>query len=294
MIPRAQLFLAFSLLCFDSAAASLTSASETASATSLPASSGTVVATTDSTTSGSGTGSSAQSNTDSATVSLTITEASIESRTFLSVTTTGLASSDLTTTVSTAETLTTTESLTESPVRHDDRTTLAPTTATSARPDSSAFNIVPNEGSAASGLLKVRTNPGGSVYLNNPNPTYQTGEFVVNGRGRLVERGRFICAFFRTGQGYGDLNACRPDETDPQFGPITYQLTASEELECTVAGKFCFYQGGFLRCDDRGVYSSLYIETPGSFGYSVIIGPSGLTGVNRSPVELSAAPIETI
>lgn len=117
--------------------------------------------------------------------------------------------------------------------------------------------------------------------------------FVVNGATRhLTERGsQSICAFFRTGQGYGDLIGYQPDvNPDIQEVPITCELTAGEKIQCSVAGKFCYYQGDMLHCDDRGTYSSLYIEGPYSDGYSVVLGPSGL---NLSPVELSAAPIET-
>ncbi|KAJ3544925.1 hypothetical protein NM208_g2769 [Fusarium decemcellulare] len=289
MIPRAWLLLASGLLCVDSATAgpckpvttstTLTSATETESATSLSTSSDTTVVATDSTTSG--------STTDSVAISVTITESSTESTTFLSVTTTGSTSSD--TTDSTSETLTT-ESATESTTTTS-LTTQASTTETSAQPDSTPFNITPNSGSAASGFLEVRDLLGGDVYFNNPSPAYSTGEFVVNGRNQLVNRGQLICAFFRTGSGYGDLYGCQPaSDPNPQLVPINCQLTASEKLQCSVAGKFCYYQGEFLTCEDRGVYSSVYLTSLSGSGYGVIIGPSGLS---RSPVELSAAPVET-
>ncbi|KAI8686511.1 hypothetical protein NCS55_00327300 [Fusarium keratoplasticum] len=279
MVPRASLLLALSFVCIESAIAgpckpgttstALTSSSETESATSHAASSTTVV-TTDSTTSGPGT--------DSTTTSLTLTTSSTESTTFLSTASSVSVSSD-STTLSTSEATTSLSTQTS-------------TTSTSPRPDSTAFNIIPGDGSAASGFLKVRTILGGDVYFNTQYTTYQTGVFVVTGLNQLVERGsQRICAFFRTGQGYGDLDGCQP-ETDPDLRevPLTCQLTASEKLECSVPGKFCYYQGDMLKCDDRGTYSSLYIEPLGSAGYGVIIGPSGLS---LSPVELAAAPIET-
>ncbi|KAL6355828.1 hypothetical protein LRP88_09411 [Fusarium phalaenopsidis] len=166
------------------------------------------------------------------------------------------------------------------------------TTSTAPRPDSTAFNIIPGDGSAASGFLKVRTLLGGDIYFNNPYTTYQTGVFVVTGLNQLVERGsQRICAYFRTGQGYGDLIGCQP-EVDPDLRevPLTCQLTASEKIQCSVPGKFCYYQNDMLHCEDRGTFSSLYIEPLSGAGYGVIIGPSGLS---RSPVELAAAPIET-
>ncbi|KAH7276196.1 hypothetical protein B0J15DRAFT_558361, partial [Fusarium solani] len=277
MIPRASLLLALSLVCIESAIAgpckpgttsTLTSSSETESATSHTASSTTVV-TTDSTTSGSGT--------DSTTASLTLTESSTESTTFLSTTSSVSVSSD-STTLSTSEASTSLSTQTS-------------TTSTSPQPDSTGFNIIPGSGSAASGFLKVRTLLGGEVYFNNPYTTYQTGVFVVSGATRrLIERGsQSICAYFRTGRGYGDLNGCRP-ETDPDLRlvPLTCQLTASAKLQCSVPGKFCYYQGDMLTCDDRGTYSSLYLDTLSGAGYRVIIGPSDL---NWSPVELVAAPI---
>ncbi|KAL2692518.1 hypothetical protein Neosp_002928 [[Neocosmospora] mangrovei] len=282
MVPRVSLLLAFSLVCIESAIAgpcipgttstALTS-SETESATSSSASSTTVV-TTDSTTSG----------TDSTTTSLTLTESSTESTTFLSTTSSATVSSE-STTLSTSE-ATTSEATTS-------LSTQTSATSTSPQPDSTAFNIIPGSDSAASGFLKARTILGGDVYFNNPYASYQTGVFVVNGATRhLIERGsQSICAFFRTGQGYGDLIGCQPDvNPDVQEVPITCQLTASEKIQCSVAGKFCYYQGDMLHCDDRGTYSSLYIDGPYSDGYSVVLGPSGL---NLSPVELSAAPIET-
>ncbi|KAF5004241.1 hypothetical protein FDECE_9270 [Fusarium decemcellulare] len=288
MVPRAWLVLASGLLCLDSATAgpckpvttstTLTSASETGSV-SFSTSSDTAVVTTDTTTSG--------STTDSETVSSTITESSTESTTFVSVTATGSTSYE--STDSTSETLTT-ESTTESTTAVS-LTTEASTTETSARPDSTPFNIIPDAGSAASGFLKVRDILGGDVYFNNPSPTYSTGEFVVNGRNQLVNRGQLICAYFRTGQGYGDLYGCQPDsDPDPRTVPITCQLTASEKLQCSIEGRFCYYRGEFLTCDDRGIYSSVYLENLSGAGYGVIIGPSGL---NRSPVELSAAPVQT-
>ncbi|KAJ4160128.1 hypothetical protein NW754_003252 [Fusarium falciforme] len=275
MVPRASLLLALSLVYIESAIAgpckpgttsTLTSSSETESATSHAASSTTVVAT-DSTTSGPGT--------DSTAASLTLTE----STTFLSTTSSVSVSSD-STTLSTSEATTSLSTQTS-------------TTSTSPRPDSTAFNIIPGDGSAASGFLKVRTILGGDVYFNNKYTTYQTGVFVVTGLNQLVERGsQRICAFFRTGQGYGDLDGCQP-ETDPDLRevPLTCQLTASGKLECSVPGKFCYYQNDMLHCDDRGTFSSLYIEPLSSAGYAVIIGPSDLS---LSPVELAAAPIETL
>ncbi|KAJ4200257.1 hypothetical protein NW767_007778 [Fusarium falciforme] len=246
--------------------AALTSSSEIESPTSHAASSTTVVAT-DSTTSGPGT--------DSTAASLTLTE----STTFLSTTSSVSVSSD-STTLSTSEATTSLSTQTS-------------TTSTSPRPDSTAFNIIPGDGSAASGFLKVRTILGGDVYFNNKYTTYQTGVFVVTGLNQLVERGsQRICAFFRTGQGYGDLDGCQP-ETDPDLRevPLTCQLTTSGKLECSVPGKFCYYQNDMLHCDDRGTFSSLYIEPLSSAGYAVIIGPSDLS---LSPVELAAAPIETL
>ncbi|RSL60731.1 hypothetical protein CEP54_006585 [Fusarium duplospermum] len=269
MIPRTSILLALSFVCIESAIAgpckpgttstALTSSSETESVTVNPASSTTVVAT-DSTTSG--------PSTDSTTASLTLTESSTES------TTRSVPVSSDSTTLSTSE-----------------ATTSA--TSTSPQPDSTPFNIIPGADSSVSGLLKVRTTLGGSVLFDNEYETYQTGVFVVNGLTRqLVERGsQRICAFFRTGQGYGDLTGCRPEvNPDRQQFPITCQLTASEELRCSVAGKYCTRPGDFLTCEDRGVYSSLYLGALSSAGYSVIIGPSGLS---LSPVELVAAPLET-
>ncbi|KAJ3464974.1 hypothetical protein MRS44_005632 [Fusarium solani] len=279
MIPRASLLLALSLVCIESAIAgpckpgttltALTSSSETESATSHAASSTTVV-TTDSTTSGPGT--------DSTTASLTLTESSTESTTFVSTTSSVSVSSD-------SITLSTSEATTSLSMQTS-------TTSTAHRPDSTAFNIIPGDGSAASGFLKVRTLLGADIYFNNPYTTYQTGVFVVTGLNQLVERGsQRICAYFRTGQGYGDLIGCQP-EVDPDLRevPLTCQLTASEKIQCSVPGKFCYYQNDMLHCEDRGTFSSLYIEPLSGAGYGVIIGPSGLS---RSPVELAAAPIET-
>ncbi|KAF4416084.1 hypothetical protein FACUT_12878 [Fusarium acutatum] len=197
------------------------------------------------------------------------------------------ATSDLTTLTTeaamiTTEELTTTEGAT---------TTEAATTTTAERPDSTQFNIYPNQGVDATGPLKVRIQPGGSVYFNNPNSDYTTGTFVVNGRGKLVNGNQLMCAFFRTGQQYGDIVGCPPDdETDARYAPIDCELGASGQLDCQVQGRFCYYSQEVLTCDARAVYPYFYIESAGSYGYGLFLGPNGL---NLSPVELAAQPQPT-
>ncbi|KAL9567200.1 hypothetical protein ACKAV7_008630 [Fusarium commune] len=166
-------------------------------------------------------------------------------------------------------------------------TEAATTTTTAERPDSTQFNIYPNQGVAASGPLKVRTPLGDSVYFNNPNSNYATGTFVVNGRGKLVSGNQLLCAFFRTGQQYGDIVGCSPDETDLRYSPIDCELGTSGQLDCQVQGKFCYYDRDMLTCDARGLYPYFYIESAGSSGYGLILGSNGL---NLTPVQLAAQP----
>ncbi|KAJ4035763.1 hypothetical protein NW761_014044 [Fusarium oxysporum] len=145
----------------------------------------------------------------------------------------------------------------------------------------------PNQGIDASGPLKVRTPFGGSVYFNNPNSNYATGTFVVNGRGKLVNGNQRLCAYFRTGQQFGDIVGCSPDETDLRYVPIDCELGTSGQLDCQVQGKFCYYDRDMLTCDARGLYPYFYIESAGSSGYGLILGSNGL---NLTPVQLAAQP----
>lgn len=92
----------------------------------------------------------------------------------------------------------------------------------------------PNQSVDASGPLKVRTPFGGSVYFNNPNSNYATGTFVVNGRGKLVNGNQLLCAYFRTGQQFGDIVGCSPGETDLRYAPIDCELGTSGQLDCQV------------------------------------------------------------
>ncbi|PCD33599.1 hypothetical protein BFJ63_vAg7915 [Fusarium oxysporum f. sp. narcissi] len=130
----------------------------------------------------------------------------------------------------------------------------------------------PNQGVDASGPLKVRTPLGGSVYFNNPNSNYTTGTFV-NGN-------QLLFAFFLTGQQYGSIVGCSPDETDLRYAPIDCELGTSGQLDCQAQGKFCYYDRDMLTCDARGLY-------PGSSGYGLILGSNGL---NLTPVQLAAQP----
>ncbi|KAF4494090.1 hypothetical protein FAGAP_9783 [Fusarium agapanthi] len=190
------------------------------------------------------------------------------------------ATSDLTTLTTEAATSTTEATSTE-----------AATTTTAELPDSTQFNIYPDEGVSATGPLKVRIQRGDSVYFNNPGTDYTTGTFVVNGRGKLVNGNQLMCAYFRTGQQYGDIEGCPPaDETDARYSPIDCELGASGQLDCQVQGKFCYYSQDMLRCDARGLYPYFYIESPGSSGYGLVLGSNGL---NLTPVQLAAQPIET-
>ncbi|KAI3582967.1 hypothetical protein IWW34DRAFT_611918 [Fusarium oxysporum f. sp. albedinis] len=137
----------------------------------------------------------------------------------------------------------------------------------------------PNQGVDASGPLKVRTPLGGLVYFNNPNSNYATGTFVKGNQ--------LLFAFFLTGQQYGDIVGCSPDETDLRYAPIDCELGTSGQLDCQVQGKFCYYDRDMLTCDARGLYPYFYIESTGSSGYGLILGSNGL---NLTPVQLAAQP----
>jgi hypothetical protein len=202
------------------------------------------------------------------------------------------ATSDVTTltteaaTTTTEEATTTTEAATTT---EEATTTEAATTTTAELPDSTQFNIYPNQGVSATGPLKVRIQPGGSVYFNNPSSDYTTGTFVVNSRGKLVNGNELMCAFFRTGQQYGDIVGCPTEETDARYVPIDCELGAEGQLDCSVQGKFCYYNPE-ITCDERGLYPYFYLESAGSSGYELILGSNGL---NLTPVELATQPQPT-
>ncbi|KAG9500524.1 hypothetical protein J7337_009005 [Fusarium musae] len=223
------------------------------------------------------------------TESTAVTAAETETETATTATLDATLTSDLTTlltatsdvTTLTTEAATTTEEAT---------TTEAATTTTAELPDSTQFNIYPNQGVSATGPLKVRIQPGDSVYFNNPSSDYTTGTFVVNSRGKLVNGNQLMCAFFRTGQQYGDIVGCPPaDEADARYVPIDCELGAEGQLDCSVQGKFCYYNPE-ITCDARGLYPYFYLESAGSSGYGLILGSNGL---NLTPVELAAQPEPT-
>ncbi|KAH7230493.1 uncharacterized protein BKA55DRAFT_525848, partial [Fusarium redolens] len=114
-----------------------------------------------------------------------------------------------------------------------------------------------------------------------------TGTFVVNGRSKLVNGNQLLCAFFQSGQQYGDIVGCSPDNTDPQFSPIVCELGTSGQLDCQAQGKFCYYSGETLTCDARGLYPYFYPENASLYGYGLILGSNGL---NRTPVQLADHP----
>ncbi|KLO92943.1 uncharacterized protein LW93_4098 [Fusarium fujikuroi] len=264
----ANILLAFGLVALDAVAAGpckpVTTSLAVSSGTSVTVDSTTLVGSTE-------------------TTAVTVTET--ETGTATTATSDATLTSDLTTllTATSGFTTLTTEAATT--------TTEEATTTTAERPDSTQFNIYPNQGVEASGPLKVRTIPGGSVYFNNPNADYTTGTFVVSGRGKLVNGNQLMCAFFRTGQQYGDIVGCPPsDESDARYSPIDCELGASGQLDCQVQGKFCYYSQDMLTCDARAVYPYFYIESAGSYGYGLILGPNGL---NLTPVELAAQPEPT-
>ncbi|KAF5549037.1 hypothetical protein FNAPI_8112, partial [Fusarium napiforme] len=78
------------------------------------------------------------------------------------------------------------------------------TTTTAEIPDSTQFNIYPNQGVSATRPIQ----PGDSVYFNNPSSDYTTGTIVVNSHGKVVNGNQLMRAFFRTGQQYGDIVGC--------------------------------------------------------------------------------------
>ncbi|ENH71219.1 hypothetical protein FOC1_g10006075 [Fusarium oxysporum f. sp. cubense race 1] len=254
----ANVLLAFGLIALDAVAAGpcrpVTTSSALSSGTTITVDSTTLVGSTEST-------------------AVTITET--ETGTATTATSDATLTSDLTTLLTATSDLTTFT------------TEAATTTITAERPDSTQFNIYPNQGVDASGPLKVRTPLGGSVYFNNPNSNYATGTFVVNGRGKLVNGNQLLCAYFRTGQQFGDIVGCSPDETDLRYAPIDCELGTSGQLDCQVQGKFCYYDRDMLTCDARGLYPYFYIESAGSSGYGLILGSNGL---NLTPVQLAAQP----
>ncbi|QGI65430.1 hypothetical protein CEK26_009380 [Fusarium fujikuroi] len=264
----ANILLAFGLVALDAVAAGpckpVTTSLAVSSGTSVTVDSTTLVGSTE-------------------TTAVTVTET--ETGTATTATSDATLTSDLTTL------LTATSDFTTLTTEAATTTTEEATTTTAERPDSTQFNIYPNQGVEASGPLKVRTIPGGSVYFNNPNADYTTGTFVVSGRGKLVNGNQLMCAFFRTGQQYGDIVGCPPsDESDARYSPIDCELGASGQLDCQVQGKFCYYSQDMLTCDARAVYPYFYIESAGSYGYGLILGPNGL---NLTPVELAAQPEPT-
>ncbi|VTT83214.1 unnamed protein product, partial [Fusarium fujikuroi] len=264
----ANILLAFGLVALDAVAAGpckpVTTSLAVSSGTSVTVDSTTLVGSTE-------------------TTAVTVTET--ETGTATTATSDATLTSDLTTL------LTATSDFTTLTTEAATTTTEEATTTTAERPDSTQFNIYPSQGVEASGPLKVRTIPGGSVYFNNPNADYTTGTFVVSGRGKLVNGNQLMCAFFRTGQQYGDIVGCPPsDESDARYSPIDCELGASGQLDCQVQGKFCYYSQDMLTCDARAVYPYFYIESAGSYGYGLILGPNGL---NLTPVELAAQPEPT-
>ncbi|KAF5658264.1 HPP family [Fusarium denticulatum] len=251
--------------------------------TSLAVSSGTTL-TVDSTTLAGSTESTSVTVTETETG--TATTATLDATLTSDLTTLLTATSDLTTLTTEAATTTTEEAATT----EEATTTEAATTTTAEIPDSTQFNIYPNQGVSATGPLKVRIQPGGSVYFNNPSSDYTTGTFVVNSRGKLVNGNQLMCAFFRSGQQYGDIVGCPPaDEADARYVPIDCELGAEGQLDCSVQGRFCYYNPE-ITCDARGLYPYFYIESAGSFGYGLILGSNGL---NLTPVELAAQPEPT-
>ncbi|KAF9771713.1 hypothetical protein IL306_010640 [Fusarium sp. DS 682] len=266
MISRANVLLAIGLIALDAVAAG---PCKPVTASSVALTSDTTV-TVDSTTLVASTESTAATITESATETTTATATATLDTT---------VTSDLTTLLSVASDFTsyTTEAAT--------------TTTTGERPDSTEFSIYPNEGVGASGALKVRMPLGGEVYFNNPNSNYGPGSFVVNGRGKLVNGPQLMCAFFRSGQQYGDIVGCSPDNNDPQLSSIDCELSASGQLDCNVQGKFCYYSNDMLNCEPRGLYPFFYIESAGSYGYSLALGSNGLN--NMTPVQLADHPAPT-
>ncbi|KAF5253565.1 hypothetical protein FANTH_1637 [Fusarium anthophilum] len=218
---------------------------------------------------------------------VTVTETETGTATLTSDLTTLLtATSDLTTltteaATSTAEEATTTEEATG---------TEAATTTTAELPGSTQFNIYPNQGVQATGPLKVRIQPGGSVYFNNPSSAYETGTFVVNANHKLVNGNQIMCAYFGTGQQYADVVGCPPaGQADARYSPLDCQVSFEGQLGCQVQGKFCYYSQDMLVCDPRALYPYFYIQSAGSFGYELVLGPNG---INFTPVQLLAQPTE--
>ncbi|KAF5634205.1 hypothetical protein F52700_5926 [Fusarium sp. NRRL 52700] len=265
--------LAFGLLALDAVAAGpckpLTTSLAVTSDTSVAVGSTTLVGSTEST-------------------AVTITET--ETGTATTATSDATLTSDLTTLLTATSEFTTLT--TEAATTTEHATTTEETTTTTAElPDSTQFNIYPNQGVDATGPLKVRIQPGGSVYFNNPSADYTTGTFLVSGRGKLVNGNQLMCAFFRSGQQYGDIVGCPPaDETDARYSAIDCELGASGQLDCHVQGKFCYYSQDMLTCEARELYPYFYIESAGSSGYGLILGSNGL---NLTPVELAAQPQPT-
>ncbi|KAF5575547.1 hypothetical protein FPANT_11289 [Fusarium pseudoanthophilum] len=255
--------------------------------TSLAVSSETSV-TVDSTTLAGSTESTAVTVTETGTATTVTSDATLTS----DLTTLLTATIDVTTLTTEAATTTTDEStITEEATTTEQATsTEAATTTTAELPDSTQFNIYPNQGVSATGPLKVRIQPGGSVYFNNPSSDYTTGTFVVNSRGKLVNGNQLMCAFFRSGQQYGDIVGCPPaDERDARYVPIDCELGAEGQLDCSVQGRFCYYNPE-ITCDARGLYPYFYLESAGSDGYGLILGSNGL---NLTPVELADHPQPT-
>ncbi|KAF4334045.1 hypothetical protein FBEOM_12122 [Fusarium beomiforme] len=258
------------------------------------------------------TGGSTTSAVSTETAAVTITESATETTTAATTLET-TATSDLTTLLSVTSDFTsytteaaTTEATTADTTVTSDLTTLlsvtsdfttytteaATTTTTADAPDSTEFSIYPDEDVDASGPLQVRMPLGGEVYFNNPNANYGPGTFYVSGRGKLVNGAQLMCAFFRTGQQYGDIVGCQPNEPDARYSPVNCELSASGQLDCSVQGKFCYYSQDMLQCEDRGLYPWFYIENAGSYGYSLSIGPSGVSN-NLTPVQLADHPAPT-
>ncbi|KAF5604804.1 hypothetical protein FPCIR_657 [Fusarium pseudocircinatum] len=222
-------------------------------------------------------------STESSSVTVTETETGTATTATLDATLT----SDLTTLLTATSDVTTLTTEAATTTTEDSTTTEAATTTTAEIPDSTQFNIYPNQGVSATGPLKVPIQPGGSVYFNNPSPDYTTGTFVVNSRGKLVNGNQLMCAFFRTGQQYGDIVGCPPaDEGDARYVPIDCELSAEGQLDCSVQGRFCYYNPE-ITCDARELYPYFYIESAGSYGHGLILGSNGL---NLTPVELAAQP----
>ncbi|KAF4446722.1 hypothetical protein F53441_9655 [Fusarium austroafricanum] len=152
-------------------------------------------------------------------------------------------------------------------------------TTTARPPGPTSISIFPNEGTEASGPLKVTEGLGYYVYFKNENSDYVTGNFLLNNQGRVTTDSRILCAYFNPYSQYEDISPCPPNlPPGNSFAFNQCQLGSNGQLDCSVQGRYCTSEVLFeISChEERGLCSTFYIKNMESNGYGLRIGPSGL------------------